>query len=96
MEVLSETIETVKKIEDNKKFNELKDDLFEIIEKTCDDIIEKAQGDEKDFLELVAPQLIDLLDDLDNQQKIINEQQEKNEFFKKWKERAEDAEILKS
>lgn len=94
MEVLSETIETVKKIEDNKKFNELKDDLCDIIEEICDDIIEKAQGDKKDFLELVAPQLIDLLDDLDNQQKIINEQQEKSEFFQKWKKQV--IEILES
>lgn len=89
----------IKQSENNEKFKKLTKTLHELIEDCTDNIIKLAQNSEdnyKEFLDQFAPQLEDLQKYLDNQQKIINEQQEKNEFFKKWKERAEDAKILES
>ena len=95
-DVIMEIIGHIKTSNNNKKFAELKNDLTKIIEGYTDDIIRIAQNSNdnyKEFLNQFAPGLADLQNYLDNQQKNIDEQQAKIEFFKKWKEQAIDVEF---
>lgn len=97
VDVIMEVVGHIKTSNNNKKFAELKNDLTKIIEGYTDDIIKIAQNsndDYKEFLNQFAPGLADLQSYLDNQQKNIDEQQAKTEFFKKWKEQAVDVEFL--
>lgn len=97
VDVIMEVVGHIKTRKDNEKFARLKKDLADVIEGYTDDIIKIAQNsndDYKEFLNQFAPGLADLQSYLDNQQKNIDEQQAKTEFFKKWKEQAVDVEFL--
>lgn len=97
VDVIMEVVGHIKTRKDNEKFAHLKKDLADVIEGYTDDIIKIAQNsndDYKEFLNQFAPGLADLQSYLDNQQKNIDEQQAKTEFFKKWKEQAVDVEFL--
>lgn len=97
--VVTEITGHIKQNENNKKFAELTENLCELIEECCDSIIKLAQNSQnnyKEFLDQFAPQLSDLQKYLDEKQNTINQQKERNEFFRKWKEQAEDAELLDS
>ena len=97
VDVIMEVVGHIKTRKDNEKFAHLKKGLADVIEGYTDDIIKIAQNsndDYKEFLNQFAPGLADLQSYLDNQQKNIDEQQAKTEFFKKWKEQAVDVEFL--
>lgn len=97
VDVIMEVVGHIKTRKDNEKFAHLKKDLTDVIEGYTDDIIRIAQNSNdnyKEFLNQFAPGLADLQNYLDNQQKNIDEQQAKTEFFKKWKEQAVDVEFL--
>ena len=91
--VVTEILGYIKQAKANADFTKLKRELHNIIESFTDGVI-RITEDEKSFLNQFAPGLADLQNYLDNQQKNIDEQQAKIEFFKKWKEQAIDVEFL--
>lgn len=92
---LSATVEIIsilKKSMENKKFQDLCNEIEKILDEVFTSVIDTAQDEEK-FFEQFAPQLLDVKKVLNDQQQRLVEELQKQEQFKRWKESAVDADF---